>query len=80
MYFSLDIFEKLSSKKPKLDIEKAVNREISRTGPTEMKHRGVEKKKSKTSLKKSIGKRNHKGGKGMAVNKKGGKGGGKKRS
>jgi len=77
---NLEIFEKLSSKKPKLDIEKAVNREISQTGPTELKHRGSEKKKSKTSLKKSIGKRNHKGGKGMAVNKSGGKGKGKKRS
>jgi len=68
---SLDIFEKLSSKKPKLDIEKAVNREISLTRPTEMKFRGSDQKKSKTSMKKSIGKRNHKGGKGMAVNKSG---------
>merc|ERR1712191_2973 len=74
---SLEIFEKLSSKKPKLDIEKAVNREISLNGPTEMKHRGSEKKKSKTSLKKTISKRKNKGGKGIGVDSKGNKSKGK---
>ena len=73
---SLEIFEKLKAKKPKLDIEKAVNREIGQKGTSEVKSRGSEKK-SKTQLKKTVGKKKHKGGKNMDVNK-GGKGKGRK--
>nr|CAG4640327.1 EOG090X0CBY [Daphnia pulex] len=57
---SLDILNKLSSKKPKLDIDKAVNRELNTPGSLDYKGKGMEKK-SKTQLKKDLGKRKHKG-------------------
>nr|CAG4641998.1 EOG090X0CBY [Eurycercus lamellatus] len=70
---SLDILEKLKNKKPKLDIEKAVNREMNQPS-SDYKGKGNEKK-SKTQLKKNLGKKKHKGGKSIAVNKgMGGKG------
>lgn len=59
---SLDILDKLKNKKPKLDIEKAVNRELNQPGSLEYKGKGLEKK-SKTQLKKDLGKKKHKGGK-----------------
>ncbi|XP_057366161.1 ribosome biogenesis regulatory protein homolog [Daphnia carinata] len=58
---SLDILDKLSNKKPKLDIEKAVNREMNQPS-SDYKGKGLEKK-SKTQLKKDLGKRKHKGAK-----------------
>lgn len=57
--YSLDILDKLSNKKPKLDIEKAVNREMNQPS-SDYKGKGLEKK-SKTQLKKDLGKRKHKG-------------------
>ena len=51
--------DKLRSKKPKLDIEKAVNRELNQPS-TEYRGKGLEKR-SKTQLKKDVGKRKHKG-------------------
>jgi len=66
-YFSLDIFEKLKNKKPLLDIEKAVNREMNQPS-SDYKGKGLEKK-SKTQLKKVVGKMKHKSGKSIAVNK-----------
>ena len=65
---SLDILEKMKNKKPKLDIEKAVNKEINTPGSSDSKGKGADKK-SKTKLKKAVGKKKHKSGKGMAVNK-----------
>nr|CAG4637311.1 EOG090X0CBY [Ceriodaphnia reticulata] len=56
---SLDILDKLSNKKPKLDIEKAVNREMNQPS-SDYKGKGLEKR-SKTQLKKDLGKRKHKG-------------------
>ena len=61
-FLSLDILDKLKNKKPKLDIERAVNRELNQPGSLEYKGKGLEKK-SKTQLKKDLGKRKHKGGK-----------------
>lgn len=72
--------DKLKNKKPKLDIGKAVNRELNQPG-IEYKGQGKEKK-SKTKLKKDIGKRKHKGGKDKPMSgKKGGSAvrGGKKK-
>ena len=71
-FFSLDILNKLSSKKPKLDIDKAVNRELNQPGSLDYKGKGMEKK-SKTQLKKDLGKRKHKGTKDKKMSgKKGG--------
>lgn len=71
---SLDILDKLRNKKPKLDIEKAVNRELNQPS-TDYKGKGLEKK-SKTQLKKDLGKRKHKGTKDKKMGgKKGGSAG-----
>lgn len=66
---SLDILEKLKNKKPKLDIDKAVNKELNRPGSGDQSK--STDKKSKTQLKKAVGKRKHKGGKALVVSKKG---------
>ena len=64
----------MRAKNPKLDIEKAVNREMNAPGSS-AKPKGNEKK-SKTQLKKEVGKKKHKPGK--SIPGKRGKGGGEK--
>ena len=53
----MDILERIKGKKPKLDLEKAVNRAINEPGSSAGgKVKGADKK-SKTQLKKTVGKK-----------------------
>nr|CAG4646534.1 EOG090X0CBY [Macrothrix elegans] len=74
---SLDILEKLTNKKPKLDVEKAVKREMSQPAQKKLGNN----KKSKTQIKKEIGRKKHVKGGSKPIAKGGGKpiakGGGK---
>lgn len=65
----MDILERIKGKKPKLDLEKAVNRAINEPGSS-TKMKGADKK-SKTQLKKTVGKKKagKKGGKNITGKK-----------
>nr|CAG4638702.1 EOG090X0CBY [Cyclestheria hislopi] len=56
---SLELLDKMKAKKPQLDVEKAVNREMGQT-PSQSKSNSLQSK-SKSQLKREVGKRKHKG-------------------